>query len=79
MSEETLILSIIGRAVEDVRVDMAKIKSKNARAVAGRNREDGLRWITSNSEKEKSFCWYCELLNLDPQWARKKYVELPAH
>lgn len=72
MAERELILAIIQQAVIDSKVDVTKFKTKEKRMEAQFEKEKAERWIESNSKARMTFNWYCGLLDIDPDWARRK-------
>ena len=76
MSEKELILAVIGKAVEDSKIDLTKIKGKDKKLEAQRFKEQAIKWIESNSNQERSLNWYCNLIDIDPNWARMKIKNL---
>lgn len=71
MSERELMLAVIQRAIEDSKIDPVAIRDKD-KETAEREKKYSLGWLFSDSEDERSFCWYCRLVGLDPQWVRAK-------
>ncbi len=53
-----LILAVIKSAVEDLQVKEHKERSK--------------RWLESRSTGPRTFLWYCDLINISPDWALRK-------
>jgi len=53
-----LVLAVIKGAVEDLEVKDHKERAK--------------RWLESGSISPRTFRWYCDLIGLDPDWARRK-------
>ena len=72
MAERELILAIIQQAVIDSKVDVTKFKTKEKRLEAQIEKEKAEIWIKSNSQAKMTFSWYCGLLDIDPDWARRK-------
>jgi hypothetical protein len=72
MGERQLIYEIIKKAIEDSEIDVTKIRGKPQRLEAERNKRSALNWLKSNSRQPMSFAWYCNLVDLDPEWARRK-------
>ena len=70
--ERKLILAIIENAILDSKTDLFKIKDPDVRAREREQKHRADEWLRSDSESEKSFNWYCRLLDMDPEWARKK-------
>ncbi len=56
-----LVLAVIKGAVEDLQVKERKTRAK--------------RWLESESNSPRAFCWYCNLINISPDWARRKIGE----
>ena len=56
--ECNLVLAVIKSAVEDLEVKERKERAK--------------RWLESESNSPRTFNWYCNLIGLDPCWARRK-------
>lgn len=80
MSERTLILAIIQRAVEDTQINPLNFKSKHRiskkrRVEMQRIREDTIQWFSSEYEGEYSLRWWCQLIELDAEWVRRKVRE----
>ena len=73
--EIKLILSIIGQAAIDSKMDCLKIKDKKQRIRAVELKRQALYWMNSNSTNIKSFNFYCSLLDINPSWARRKIKE----
>ncbi len=53
-----LVLAIIKDAVEDLEVK--------------EHRERAKRWLESKSTGPRTFLWYCDLINISPDWALRK-------
>ena len=53
-----LVLAVLKGAVEDLQVKEHKEKAK--------------RWLESESTNFRSFRYYCDLINISPDWARRK-------
>ena len=53
-----LILAVIQQAVVDLKIEDHKEKAK--------------RWLESESTDPRTFRWYCDLINISPDWARRK-------
>lgn len=70
--EIQLILSIIGQAVIDSREDYHKIKDIKKREKIIQNKKQALYWLNSDKEYERTFNYYCRLIDIDPGWARRK-------
>uniref|UniRef100_A0A6M3LPH2 Uncharacterized protein n=1 Tax=viral metagenome TaxID=1070528 RepID=A0A6M3LPH2_9ZZZZ len=72
MSETELILTIIQQAVIDLKTDITKFKTKQARIEAQIRKERAEKWLMSKSKGRMTFDWYCNLIDLDSNWARQK-------
>lgn len=57
------------------RVKLAKKTADEVVADALEDFQNTLRWIKSNSEKESSFLWFCDLWDLDAGAVRKAIQE----
>lgn len=62
-------------AVFASRVALAKKTVEEAMAEARLEWERTLLWIASNSQKEKSFCWFCDEFDLDAGAVRRAIQE----
>lgn len=63
------------RAVFAARVALARKTEDEAAAEARLEQQRTLAWVSSNSEKEKSFLWFCDIFDLDPGAVRKAIQE----
>jgi hypothetical protein len=66
--ENDLVLAVIQKAVEDLMCFRPEPGVEERRANAKR-------WLESESIGFKSFRWYCELIDLAPDWALRKIRE----
>ncbi len=53
-----LVLAVIKGAVEDLQVKEQRERAK--------------RWLESESTGPRTFRWYCNLINISPDWALRK-------
>lgn len=76
MSEKELIYTVIQKAIEDSKLDLSKFKELKKRIEMEDIKKDAIKWLNSNSKKEHSFYWYCDLVGIDPSWAKIKLGQL---
>ena len=62
-------------AVFASRVALAKKTEDQAAAEARAEHQRTIAWIASNSQKEQSFCWYCDEFDLDAGAVRRAIEE----
>ena len=62
-------------AVFASRVGLAKKSEEEAVADARLEHQRTIAWIASNSEKEKSFVWFCDEFDLDADTVRRAIRE----
>ena len=62
-------------AVFASRVQLAKKTEKEAVEDARKEHAVVAAWIASNSQKEKSFLWFCDIFELDAGAVRKAIME----
>lgn len=62
-------------AIFAARVSLAKKTEDEAAAEARVEHQRCLAWIASNSQKEKSFLWFCDSYDLDPSAVRRAIQE----
>ncbi len=53
-----LVLAVIKGAIEDLEVKKCKERAK--------------RWLESESTSPRTFRWYCDLIDISPDWALRK-------
>jgi len=58
-----LVLAVIKSAIEDLEVKEHKERAK--------------RWLESESTGPRTFRWYCDLVNISPDWALRKIGMAP--
>jgi len=75
MGERDLILAIIHQAIEDSKTDVDKYQKETVRNVLSVAKSDALCWLNSESREFGSFCWYCNLIDIDPEWVRRTSKE----
>lgn len=63
------------RAVFASRVSLAKKTEDEAAAEARVEHRRCVAWIASKSDKEKSFLWYCDLCDIEPDAVRRAIQE----
>lgn len=57
------------------RVQLAKKTEDQAAQEARLEHQRTLAWVESNSQKEKSFLWYCDEFDLEPDAVRRAIKE----
>lgn len=57
------------------RIALARKTADEAAADARIEHERTIAWVASNSQKEKSFQWFCDIFDLDADVVRKKITE----
>ena len=62
-------------AVFASRVGLAKKTEEEAAAEAVAEHKRCIAWIASNSQREKSFLWFCDSFDLDPGAVRRAIQE----
>jgi hypothetical protein len=63
------------RAVFASRVQFAKKTVEEALEDARKEHRNVLDWVRSNSTKEGSFCWYCDIFDLEADAVRRAIKE----
>ena len=74
MNTNELDLDVL-RAIFASRVFLAKRTEEEAVQMARDEYRDNLMWVASNSQKEKSFCWFCDEFDLEPDAVRRAIKE----
>jgi len=71
MAEHELICAVISRAIEDARINPDIYGEKQRDEMIG-TRDTARVWLTSKSKRYRGFEWYCDLVDLSPEYIRER-------
>lgn len=72
MPERELVCAVIETAILDARCEPSKFKALESRQKAAEAKRSAIKWLFSKNKRAQSFLWWCQLIDLDPNYIREQ-------